>query len=42
MWCKIENNELIFPPKYDKESSLFNCDLNEEWLIRNRIFKMVR
>lgn len=34
-WIKIENNNLIRPPHFDKDTGLVNCHLNQDWLLEN-------
>lgn len=35
IWAKIENNQIIYPPKNDKELGMFNVDKNETWLLNH-------
>ena len=32
IWAKIEDGRIVYPPKNDKESGMFNVDKNEKWL----------
>lgn len=34
-WLKEQNGVLISPPKYDKNTGLVNCHVNEQWLTDN-------
>ena len=40
IWAKIENNEVVYPPRNDKFSGMFNVDKNEEWL-KNHGFSLM-
>lgn len=31
-WLKIENNRLVSPPVFDKETGMSNCHINTDWL----------
>ena len=35
IWAKIEDGRIVYPPKNDKESGMFNVDKNEKWLVEN-------
>ena len=32
IWAKIEDGRIVYPPKNDKKSGMFNVDKNEKWL----------
>ena len=32
IWAKIEDGRIVYPPKNDKSSGMFNVDKNEKWL----------
>lgn len=32
IWAKIEDGRIVYPPKNDKESGMFNVDKNGKWL----------
>lgn len=34
-WLKEENNQLISPPTYDKQTGTVNCHVNETWLLNH-------
>jgi hypothetical protein len=35
IWAKIEDGRIVYPPKNDKKSGMFNVDKNEKWLAEN-------
>lgn len=34
-WLKEENNRLVKPPVFDKETGIVNCHVNTTWLLNN-------
>ena len=32
IWAKIEDGRIVYPPKNDKKSGMFNVDKNDKWL----------